>query len=214
MDEKSTANGLSWSDIYKLRQAIRGSFPDVYRLKIKKKLLLIVLDELKDNDFILEVGASNRDLADKITKVFPTVTYKTMDIDRANVHDYYSLDEVDIKFDVIVMGEVIEHLDINDGIELLIKLKGLLKTGGKIIITTPNIHHPNRYWWDPDHKVPYRYDALGAVLLYVGFDIDGLYRIYNDPILRRMARFFLLPIAKLLDLDFSKSIAAVASNKG
>ncbi len=46
------------------------------------------------------------------------------------------------KFDLILMVDVIEHLRITDAEGLVLKLKGLLKSGGEICIITPNYKSP------------------------------------------------------------------------
>ncbi|MBI3058112.1 MAG: hypothetical protein HYY81_02195 [Deltaproteobacteria bacterium] len=60
---------------------------------------------------VLDVGANNRSL-----KVFLDqrlgfqVAYKSMDIDRSYAHDFYSLEEVQEKFDAVACFEVVEHM--------------------------------------------------------------------------------------------------------
>ncbi len=186
-------------------------YPSVYNLKIKKKLLDIIIDELKDGAKILDVGSSNKSLGEKIILRFPSITYKTMDIDKDQHHDYYSLVDISESFDMIILAEVIEHLEFKEGISMLQKLLKTLNSGGKIIVTTPNIHHPNRYWWDPDHKTPYHYDGIGGALLSVGFRVDNIFRIYNDQFLKRCFRIYVTShLHKYLDIDFAKSIVLVA----
>lgn len=207
-------SGFSWSRFYALRKEVRRSYPSVYRIKIKKKLLDVINGEIVDEDSILDVGASDRSLGDKITARYPSITYKTMDIDKTRTHDYYSLDDVSESFNMIILSEVIEHLEFADGISMLGRLFELLKRGGRIIVSTPNLHHPNRYWWDTDHKTPYRYDVLGAALLSAGFTVDRIFRTYNDQIFRRFIRMYIaMHLHRYLDIDFAKSIIAVASKR-
>ncbi|MDH4228066.1 MAG: class I SAM-dependent methyltransferase [Deltaproteobacteria bacterium] len=202
---------FSWSTFYAKRKEMRKVFPSVYKLKLRKKLSDVVLEELKGGEAILDVGASTRRLADKIESSLPGgVTYKTMDIDKTQSHDYYSIGEIKEKFDVIVLSEVIEHIEFMDGMKLLRELRGLLKAGGRLIVSTPNLNHPNRYW-DSDHRTPYRYEELAGALLWAGFDVTKLYRIYNDQFIRRFIRVYVMSwLHKYLDVDFAKSIVAVA----
>ena len=205
---------FSWSRFYSCRKEIRKAYPSVYNLKIKKKILDVIVEELKEGNKILDVGAYNRDLNKKIIDKFPLVTYKTMDIDKAQPHNYYSLDEISESFDIIILSEVIEHLEFNEGISMLQKLFDLLNIGGKIIVSTPNIHHPNRYWWDHDHKTPYRYDEMGGLLLAAGFRIEKMFRTYNDQVFRRLFRMYVaIHLHRYLDIDFAKSIIVVAVKK-
>ncbi len=192
---------------------IRSQYPNVYNLKIRKKLKDIVFEELRDGNKILDVGAYDRGLREGIIDKFPSVIYKSMDIDRNNFHDYYNLDEISESFDLIIFSQVIEHLELKEGIFVLEKLFRLLNRGGKIIVSTPNIHHPNRYW-DTDHKTPYRYDELGGILFSLGFKIEKIYRIYNAPLLQRFFRIYIASyLHKYLDIDFARSIIVVATKK-
>lgn len=203
----------SWSRFFSFRKRIRSAYPCIYKIRIKKKLFDVVLEEMKTGSKILDVGASNRNLGERIIAKFPSATYKTMDIDKEQPHDYYSLEEIHESFDMVILSEVIEHLEFNEGISMLQRLHALLNLGGKIIVSTPNIHHPNRYW-DSDHKTPYRYDEIGAALISVGFSIDKIYRIYNDQFLRRFFRIYVAShLHKYLDIDFAKSIVVVACKK-
>lgn len=205
---------LSWSVLYKYRRVVRGMYKTVYKIPVKKKLLSVVAGELLSGQSILDAGASDRALGDKVLKLYPDVSYKTMDLDKEATHDYYSLDDIEEKFDVIILAEVIEHIELEEGVEFLRQLNGLLKPGGKIIVTTPNIHHPNIWMRDADHKVPYRYDVLGSVLMEAGFEVSKFFRIYNDQFIRRFIRLYITSfIHRYFDIDFAKSIVVVAIKK-
>ena len=129
-----------------------------------------------------------------------------MDIDRAKEHDYYSTNEIKETFDVIVLSEVIEHLSFQDGIDLLKRLNGLLAAGGRLVVSVPNIHHPNAYLRDSDHKTPYSYEVLGAALINAGLKVKRLYRIYNDSMVRRFFRLYVMAwLHRYLDVDFAET---------
>jgi SAM-dependent methyltransferase len=201
----------SWSSHYALRKDVRKRYPSIWKVPLGKNRLEIVLREAGDGITLLDAGASNRELGDEIRKVYPGVTYRTMDVDRAAEHDYYSLDGIEEKFDLIVFSEVIEHLSVEEGRDALKKLGGLLKDGGRLIITTPNLFHPHRYW-DADHRTPYRYDDLAALLVGCGYSVESIYRLYNAPFVWRLLRVHLGALLhRYLDIDFARQIAVVAS---
>ena len=207
-DEK---NNLSWSVLYKYRKAVRSKYKTVYKLPLAKKLLQVVSGELKGGETVLDVGASDRTFGEKVLKLYPDCSWKTMDVDTEKKHDYHSLDGINEKFDLIVMAEVIEHIPLEGGVEMLKKLYGLLKDGGKIVVTTPNIHHPNMWMRDADHKVPYRYDMLGAVLMEAGFEFKNAFRIYNDQFIKRFFRVYIMCwVHQYFDIDYAGTIVAVA----
>ncbi|MEW6117184.1 MAG: methyltransferase domain-containing protein [Nitrospirota bacterium] len=204
---------FSWSRFYSYRKKFRREHPSVFGLKIRKKLLDVVVEEVKGEERILDVGASDRVFGEKVLAKFPRIVYKTMDIDREQAHDYYSLDDISEQFDVIILSEVIEHLSFSDGMSMLQRLRELLNSNGKIIISTPNLHHPHRYW-DSDHRTPYRYDEISGALLSKGFRVEKVYRIYNDQFLRRFFRIYVMShLHKYLDIDFAKSIVVVAAKE-
>lgn len=211
---KIPAGPFSWSNFYSFRRETRKIYPSVYSLKIKKKIFDVISEEIGENDKILDVGASGRILREKISRRFPSAIYKSMDIDISGQHDYYNLDAISEPFDLIILSEVIEHLEFNNGLIMLRRLLDLLNDSGRIIVSTPNLHHPNRYWQDPDHKTPYHYDVIGGSLLSVGFKLDRMYRIYNDQFIKRLFRIYLASWAhRYLDIDFAESIVVIAKKK-
>lgn len=71
--DKRAAGNLSWAIFYTYRQEIRKSFHNIYKLKIKKNLSTIILEELKGEEGVLDIGASNKNLGDKLKKKFPSL---------------------------------------------------------------------------------------------------------------------------------------------
>lgn len=201
----------SWSTLYKTRREIQRRFPDFWDLRVRKKHVEVVLEEVKDGDSILDIGSSTRELRHRLIDTCGRkVSYKSMDIDRETKQDYYSLDEIKERFNVIFLFEVIEHLSFEDGVQLLHAIHDLLLPGGKLILTTPNAFHPNRYW-EYSHKVTYRYDEIGGILISLGFTVKSIFRIYNDAFFRRFFRIWIAaPLHKYLCVDFAKSILVVA----
>jgi SAM-dependent methyltransferase len=202
---------LSWSHIFRDRAEIHKIYPDIWDLKIVRKRLPFMLKYIKDGDRILDIGASSRDLEPRIKKHRPQVVYKSMDIDREVVHDYHSLDEIEERFNVIFLFEVIEHLDLEEGVDLFKKIHSLLEQGGVLILSTPNTFNPGRFWRDATHRVAYCYDELGGLLLSQNFKIRGMYRTYNDAFHRYLLRVYVMSsLHRYLGIDFARSILVVA----
>jgi predicted SAM-dependent methyltransferase len=173
-----------------------------------------MLKHIRDGDKLLDIGASNRRLEPRIKAHYPKVAYKSLDIDRRQAHDFYSLDEVDETFDVVFLFEVIEHLELEEGMEMLGKIYALLSEGGRLILTTPNVFNPSRFWRDATHRVAYCYDELGGILLGRGFRIVSMYRTYNDAFHRFLFRVHIMaPLHRYLGIDFAKSILIVAEKE-
>ena len=169
---------------------------------------------IQEGEKILDIGASNRNLRERLRRHFPKLIYKSMDIDRGQFHDFYSLEEIQESFDVVFLFEVIEHLGLEEGIRLLKKSYDLLSEGGRLILTTPNVFNPSRFWRDATHKVAYCYDELGGLLLAQGFQIRAMYRTYNDAFYRYLFRLYVMaPLHRYLCIDFAKTILVIAEKK-
>ena len=166
---------------------------------------------LREGESVLEVGAFNRDLADRIKKHCPQVRYKSMDIDPTYPHDYASFEEIKETFDLVLLFEVIEHLTPDDGREMVAKIHGVLRQGGRVIVTTPNVYTPGQYWKDITHLTPYHYEELGGAFLRQGFELVEINRLHSEPFLRFFLKaYFFLPLFRFLGVDFTKSILLVA----
>lgn len=88
----------------------------------------------------------------------------------------YNLDS----YDIVIMTEVIEHLD--DPKEFIKAIKRMLKSNGKLIFTTPNkSFYPNSIswytdsppvhcWWFSEKSIRYIADLLNMKLTFVEFD--------------------------------------------
>ena len=200
----------SWYGLYEFRKKIRQKFPDFWRIKVVKKPLQVIKPYLDNNSRVLDVGSGSRRLEAKLKGLYPGIEYRSMDIDQRKFHDYYSLDDIKETFNIILLFEVIEHLSFNEGVTILKKTRDLLSPGGRLILTTPNVYHPNRYW-EYSHRVSYRYDEIGGLLTALGYRIEHIYRIYNDAVIQRFFRMHLMaPVHHYFNIDFARSIALVA----
>ncbi len=202
---------ISWSRLFEYRDKIHEKYPDIWDLKILRKRFPLMLEMIRDGERVLDIGASNRNLEGRLKRHFPRLIYKSMDIDREQFHDFYSLEEIRECFDVVFLFEVIEHLDLEEGIRLLKRIYDLLNPGGRLILTTPNVFNPSRYWRDATHKVAYCYDELAGLLMAHHFQIRAMYRTYSDAFLRHLFRIYVMaPLHRYLGIDFAKSILIVA----
>jgi SAM-dependent methyltransferase len=208
----------SWSDLYRNRQLVKRLYPKIWSVPLVKKEFDCLLPIVPEGAHVLEMGAGDRRFGERLQAMRPDIKYLSYDIDRNTRQDYYSLDEIQVSFDCIFAFELIEHLSLNDGFTLLCSAKKLLREGGHLLLGTPNLYHPHRYWGDVTHKTPYKYEELGGLLLSAGFDSLRTFRQYNDAWLRRWFRLHVgVWLHRYLDIDFAGTIlieAAVDSKKG
>ena len=202
---------LDWSQIIYYRDQIHKRYRTVWDLKIVRRRSRFVQSHLRPGMRMLDVGAWDRKMGKKLEGLAPGIVYKSMDIDHNFPHDYYSFDEINEQFDLITCLEVIEHVELEEGVEMVGRLRQLLVEDGQLIISTPNVYNPTRFLLDATHKVAYSYEELGGLLLSQGFEVLGIYRTYNASVLKYFLRFTLFyPLHKILDVDFARSIIIVA----
>ena len=205
---------ISWSKLFEYRGQIHQRYRDIWDIQILRKRFPLLVKMIQDGEKVLDVGASNRNLQERLIRHLPKLIYKSMDVDREQPHDFYSLEEIQESFDVVFLFEVIEHLSLEEGVQLLGKTYDLLNEGGRLILTTPNVFNPSRFWRDATHKVAYCYDELGGLLLAQGFQIRAIYRTYNDAFHRYLFRLYVMaPLHRYLCIDFAKSILVIAEKK-
>jgi SAM-dependent methyltransferase len=205
---------MHWGEQFQWREKVHQKYHDIWDLKIVRKRLPFILRYLKDGETVLEIGAYNRALGERIKKYYPHILYKSMDIDPTYSHDYSSLEEIREKFDMVLLFEVIEHLDLNEGMEMISKIYQILSRGGRVIMSTPNIYTPGKYWEDASHRTAYHYEELGGILLAQGFHINAMYRNYSDAFHRYLFRVYVMaPLHRYLGIDFAKSIIIIAEKR-
>jgi SAM-dependent methyltransferase len=205
---------ISWSKLFDYRDHIHRMYRDIWDIRILRKRFPLMVKTIQDGEKVLDIGASNRNLQDRLKRHFPRLIYKSMDVDREQFHDYYSLEEIQESFDVVFLFEVIEHLGLEEGVQLLKRVYGFLNEGGRLILTTPNVFNPSRFWRDATHKVAYCYDELGGLLLAQGFQVKVMYRTYSDAFHRYVFRLYVMaPLHRYLGIDFAKSILVIAEKR-
>lgn len=205
---------IDWTELINCRGKIHQRYSKIWALKLIKRPSWLLKRLLRPGMRILDVGASDKRMQKRVKDVYPDILYKSMDIDRTIPHDYHSLDEIDEQFDLIILFEVIEHLELEQGVELLRRLNELLVDGGQLIISTPNIFNPGRFWIDATHKTAYSYEELGGIVLSQGLEVLAIYRTFHASFLKYFFRLTLFyPLHRILNVDFAKSIVVVAAKK-
>ncbi len=204
------ANGIDWSKIRRGRDAASKLLPKITKIPIVKSNRQIISNILKDGDAILDIGANDRNLEKDINSTGINLSYFSLDIDKNLPHDYYDMAAIDRKFDVIVALDVIEHMTLIDTVVLLERIHELLNPSGRVVISTPNVCHPVRFWRDCTHVTPYRYDELAGLLISAGFHDIKIYRIKDMKTKDKLRSWIYRPLLRLLDIDFAPGIVAVA----
>lgn len=208
----------AWSELYRHRQLVKRRYPSIWSVPLVKKELDRLLPLVSDGARVLEIGAGDRRFGKRLQSLCSGIEYRSFDIDQATDQDYYRLEDIEGQFDCIYAFEVIEHLAPEEGLALLRAIRGMLRPGGRLLLGTPNLYHPHRYWGDITHKTPYKYEELGGLMMMAGFDLPQAFRLYNAAWLRRWFRLHVgILLHRYLDIDFAGTIlmeAARGSDKG
>lgn len=199
-----------WSSLFSYRDRIHKRYREVWDVSLIKKRSHLLRDLLRDGMKLLDIGAGMKGMKSEIEDLGIRLTYKSMDVDRSNQHDYYDVTSIRETFDAIIMFEVIEHMPLQEGMELMKTLFSRLNNGGIIIVSTPNIFNPARYMRDATHQTFYAYDELCGLLNISGFEIKDVYRSYNDAFHRYLLKvYFLGWLFRFLGIDYAYSIFVV-----
>jgi len=199
-----------WSRLIEARRAFRHECGDFWSLRLVRKSEALAASLATTGGRVLDVGAGDRSLEGVLRARVGDLTYVSVDPDPETSHDHRSLEAVTDRFDLVTCLEVIEHLAAADAVALLAAARERLAPGGRLVLSTPNVMNPTAYLTTLDHKTPFAWDELGGVLTLLGYRVVRMVRVQNDPLLRRLGRRLVLPLYRVLGIDFARSIAVVA----
>jgi SAM-dependent methyltransferase len=200
-------SSIDWNKIKASKRKALSMYPDLYKIPLIKSHKLILKYVVKDGDEVLDFGANNRSLKEYISKTIQkNVSYYSFDIDRSFEHDFYSLEDIDKVFDVVIMFEVLEHLSISEIFTTINQASSLLKPGGSIVVSIPNIFHPTRFWRDCTHTTPLNYYELLGLLELNGFEGFRIFRLKRFKPLDYLSFALYYPLLKFLDIDYATGI--------
>jgi 2-polyprenyl-3-methyl-5-hydroxy-6-metoxy-1,4-benzoquinol methylase len=159
---------------------------------------------------LLDIGANERALKSYLERLLNFgIDYKSMDIDRTHLHDFYSLDEIKGEFDAITCFEVVEHMSPKAALELFHIAFGLLKSHGRLFVSTPNVYHPMSFWSDCTHITPFRLRHLAGWMGTAGFNRFWAYRVCELTWKKKLRYWRYRGLLRLLNLDFAPGILVI-----
>ncbi|MFQ5964425.1 MAG: class I SAM-dependent methyltransferase [Candidatus Scalinduaceae bacterium] len=209
-----TDERVSWSEVLRKRDVIHKRYASIWQVPVLRKRFRLILSLLIDGARVLDVGAGDAGWGPRLQKATTNITYKTVDIDPNQSPDYRSMQEIQQEFDLIISLEVIEHLTLADGENMIRECERILSPGGKLVISTPNIFNPSRFLMDSTHLTPYSYEELGGLCLRAGLEVQEIYRTFNASTVQFfLKRAFVTPIHRFIGIDYTKSIIIVAKKR-
>jgi len=161
---------------------------------------------------VLDIGAGNaKPLYETFKKSLQHGKYYSLDTDPQGNFDFNSIDEIplNLRFTLITASQVFEHLGISESIELLWKANHHLLSGGKAIVTVPNISHPNRQWADITHKTPWGAYSFYIVFKYAQLKVTRIARYSKRHPKGFMEKLIARVVSRLYRMDWCDSILMI-----
>jgi hypothetical protein len=164
------------------------------------------------NARVLEIGAGERPFLPELQRRGFVGTFRTMDIDRDQRHDFYSISDISGVYDVVIMREVAEHLERHVFYEYLAKISCVLASRGILALTTPNPWCPGWMWVDYTHISPWPPADMIGILSDFGFD-TSIHRVIWPSRWLWLKRLYWAVHSRCYDLDFAGSYVAIGCSR-
>jgi hypothetical protein len=164
----------------------------------------------------LDYGAGDKPLKGKFVSAGFKGRYETLDMSAEDEHEYSSISQVTGQFDAILCLEVIEHMSLNDYVDLMDEFGSLLGLDGTLVIGTPNPLCVVPMWaGDPGHVQQYPLADLAADLVVRGYNVEA-FRVRYGAWPNGLARLRFLAmriLCYLLSVDYAQGIVVIGKRK-
>jgi len=176
----------------------------------------IIFERTKNSSRILDFGAGDNRFKRKFVAAGFRGSYETLDFADSEDHNYSSLSQIKGKFDAIFCLEVIEHMSLNDYVDLMDEFGKLVNPGGFVVISTPNPLCVVPMWsLDTGHIQQYPIADLAADFVVRGFQVEA-FRIWHGPwpkgIRKRMRLFAMRGLCYLMSVDYAHCFALIGKS--
>jgi len=199
--------------MYRTLQAPCVSLEDCVQLNEMEQA---IFDHTKHAGRLLDFGAGDKRLQGKFRAAGFRGKYETCDISAEHEHEYTSISQIAERFDAILCLEVIEHMSLNDYVDLMDGFEKLLNPGGILVIGTPNPLCVIPMWaGDPGHVQQYPLADLAADFVIRGFSVEALRVRYGAwPTGISRLRFLAMRVlCYLLSVDYAQGIVVIGTKK-
>jgi SAM-dependent methyltransferase len=146
--------------------------------------------------------------------------YFTFDADKTLNPSFTEFSQIESNFfESCIANQVFEHIELDSIDDVVNSLHRVLKPGGTIVITVPNVHRGTYYFNDIDHKTPLMYYHVASFLELNGFEVIDAYRytknhfaianadVETKKIMNILETFYELDPAQFLAVVATKGVA-------
>jgi hypothetical protein len=209
----NTTSHLSWSQLTRWRQECHQRFGSIHDLPIQN-YGVVVSELLKPDICVLDIGAGiHKPFKQSIAQ--PGQKYFSLDSDPEGDFDFHSFDEIpdNVKFDLMVANQVLEHLTVAEAFDLLRSAEKHLIPYGVFFANVPNTAHPVRQW-DPTHVTPWPMNDLYSIFRNGGFEVLMMARYNKYPLTRNpIKRFVVETICDTFRIDWCNSLMIIGQKQ-
>lgn|SRR5258708_10128667 len=175
----------------------------------------LYLNAISRSSSLLDVGAGDLRIREKFKKAGYAGEYHTQDISDEYPHTYRTLDGINRMYEAVLCLDVLEHLSLDAGLELIDKMVALLTSNGVLVLQTANARCANNpLSWDMTHLHLYNIYDLWAYLTAAGLQVHG-YRILFaartwSPIHHVRSLVSRVVATQYLGMDYAHNICLIA----
>jgi SAM-dependent methyltransferase len=200
-----------WSGLHERRRALERRWPTIFSIPLVRRASDLVLREARPGLRVLEAGAGDRRMKERLEAAAPGLVYRSADPDPSGTHDWRDVHAAEGPFDLVFALELIEHLSAEDAMAFLRRCRALLAPGGRLLLGTPDVFTPGRWHRDAGHLTPFSPWELGGFVEEAGFRVESLHRAWNAPLAERFLRRVLLAwLHRLTGADYAHSVIVTA----
>ena len=160
---------------------------------------------------ILDIGAGKDKPMLKSMEKIDTKLYYTLDNDPQGDFNFNALEDipVELQFELVTAGQFFEHLHYQDALNFTQKLKNHIAPGGQLVVSVPNILHPNRYWGDITHLTHWNYNNLSLIYHYADMSVTKIARYSKRHPQGLIEKTLAKYISRIYRMDWCDSILMV-----
>jgi|SRR5208282_447318 len=166
----------------------------------------LIYGRAKDAHRILDYGAGEERLKRKFITAGFTGQYDTFDLSSEHEHTYGSRELLQAGYDAIFCLEVVEHMTLNDYVNLMDEFDRLLAPGGLLVVSTPNPLCIVPMWsLDAGHIQQFPLADLAADFVVRGYEIEAFRMRLGSPdgVRRRVRLLLQRALCYLLSTDYA-----------